>query len=342
MKVSFCKLLPALVLLTASLAAQSGPQQIPKAESSGDSPATFRSFTRLVTIQVVAKDRHGRHIQGLKPEDFELFEENADGKDKKEQKIATFQEVHFADLAKRAPPPMKVPAGVYTNAVTLEKNPVPPTIILVDGLNTKLSDQAQVRVQLERIVKAIPKNTPVAIFLLGSRLRLLQDFSTDPELLKLALEKANSSVSAGLVTAHPLDSPNYASAQLENLRGHESDITGAMSPVNAQIEALAELMQSLELAEYKQQMGARVSGTLQSLIDIGHYVAGYPGRKNLLWISSSFPIKLNGLMFQFKVWQDDKGYAKYDAKVTRAATVLSDAKVAVYPINPAGVQPHAV
>ncbi len=76
---------------------------------------------------------------------------------------------------------MQVPAGVYTNAVTLEKNQVPPTILLVDGLNTALKDQGQVQVQMQRIIKAIPNNVPVAIFLLGRRLRMLQDFSTDPQ-----------------------------------------------------------------------------------------------------------------------------------------------------------------
>jgi len=74
------------------------------------------------------------------------------------------------------------------------------------------------------------------------------------------------------------------------------------------------------------------------MTSIAHYVAGYPGRKNLLWISSSFPIKLDGASFGM----DDKGYANYEAQIRRAANALSDAKIAVYPVNPAGVQPHAI
>ncbi len=378
MNLSVCRFrrryrLAVALLMALPLAAQAPPQQGSAADASSSEPtATFRSFSRLVTIEVVAKDRHGRHVTGLKPEDFSLFEANASGKDKRPEKIANFQEIHFADLAKQSPPPMRVPTGVYTNAVTLQKNPVPPTIIMVDGLNTDIKDQAQIQVQLERIVKSIPNNSPVAIFLLGWRLRILQDFSTDPELLKVALKQASSTVSAGVVMGDPLDNPNTASAQLADLQGHEQDVNGgggasqssggstpaagasspsvgtasanqgAQSAINAQIQALSMAAQNSEMSEYKSVMDRRVFLTMEALIAIGHYVAGYPGRKNLLWISSAFPVKLDGLLFQTDRDQDDKGYATYGAQIRRAASILSDAKIAVYPVNPAGIQPHAI
>lgn len=337
-----------IVLMTLPCVAQGSAQRPhPSADttSASEPTATFASFTRLVTIEVVARDRHGHHVTGLMPGDFEIVEQDIRDNKKRPEKIATFREIHFATLAKESPPPMKVPVGVYTDVVTLQKNPAPPTILLIDGLNTQIKDQAQIQVQLDRIIKAIPENTPVAIFLLGSRLRILQDFSTDPELLKtallrLALKKASSSASAGLATGDPMDNPNYASAQLENLRGHESDITGSLSVVDAQIQAMADSVQKLELSEYKQQLDLRMFLTLEALTSLGHYVAGYPGRKNLIWISSAFPIKLNGTLLT--TGADDRGYASYAAQIRRATSILSDAKIAIYPVNPAGVQPHAI
>src|SRR5581483_3091700 len=149
----------------------------------------------------------------------------------------------------------------------------------------------------------------------------------------------------------------------EDLRGHESDISAdvpstspepssgstsasqasaGQSAIDAQIQALASYAQNFEVSEYKSVMDRRVSQTMEALIAIGHYVAGYPGRKNLLWISSSFPIRLDGFLFQADRPQDDRGYATYGAQIRRAAGILSDAKIAVYPVNPAGVQPHAI
>ncbi len=62
-------------------------------------------------------------------------------------------------------------------------------------------------------------------------------------------------------------------------------------------------------------------------------LAGYPGRKNLLWISSSFPIAINpdvDLAFA--------GVRNYQDQIAKLANALADAKVAVYPMDPGGLQ----
>src|SRR5581483_7835993 len=135
-------LLVLLLLVTASLAQTSSPQASPTDASAPASTPTFRSYSRLVTVEVVAKDRHGHHLTGLKPEDYQVFKETANGKDKRQQKMASFQEINFADMAKQSLPPMKVPAGAYRKPVTLQNNPLPPTILMIDGLNPDIKDQA--------------------------------------------------------------------------------------------------------------------------------------------------------------------------------------------------------
>jgi hypothetical protein len=66
-------------------------------------------------------------------------------------------------------------------------------------------------------------------------------------------------------------------------------------------------------------------------------VNGYPGRKNLIWISTSFPLTISPdanaahhLGFE--------GNRNYGDLVAVATNALADAKVSVYPVNPAGVQ----
>jgi VWFA-related protein len=324
----------ASVVLSLASIAQIPPQPQPSPDannSSSQSAPTFHAYTRMVTLEVVAKDRHGNHVNGLKASDFQVFEQSETHKDKRNQEIASFREIQFADLVKQRGGQMQVPAGVYTNAVTLQKNPVPPTILLIDGLNTDLKDQAQLQVQMQRILDAIPSNVPVAIFVCGYRLRMLQDFTSDPKVLQLALKKAFGAAGRGVATIDPRDDPNQISAHLDSL-------AGGNDAVGAAIRGLGALAQEVELAHlYPSQMKLRVDDTTEALVSIARYIAGYPGRKNLLWISSAFPISLD-THFQ----PTGMGREQYDAQIWRITNALSDAKVAVYPVNPAGVQPHAL
>jgi VWFA-related protein len=310
-----------LTLPGISQVSQTEPQPREQVEDQSSKPSiTFRATTRMVTLEVVAKDHQGRHASGLKASDFQVFEQSPSrGKEKHEQKIAAFREVRVAELATEATNRMPVPAGVYSNAVPLQENPAPPTILLADGLNTELKDQAQVHVQMLRMLKSLPSNVPVAVFLLGHRLRMLRDFTTDPSLLQAALDKAVTTAGVGLATIDPRDDPDTLSAVLEHAEHADPE--------------LIEAVERFEQFVYAAQMDVRVQETTEALVSLARHVGGYPGRKNLLWISTVFPIYLSPIQND-----DDVGRRNYWEQTQRVASVLSEAKVAVYPINPAGVQ----
>lgn len=302
----------------------------------------------MVTIDVVAKDHSGHHVTGLKAADFQVVEESTHGKKtKRPEKIAAFREVNIADLRTQNSQQPQVPAGVYTNAVTLEANPTPPTIILLDGLNTDVKNQLQVHVQMVQMLKALPSDVPTAVFLLGHRLRMLQDFTTDPALLQAALKDANTTAGQGQAKLDPRDDPDSASAFMDLINGGmarssqptdsapSSVVSGtgaAPTKPPAISQATINAVQRFEQAQYAGQMDRRIRETAAALISIAQHVAGYPGRKNLIWISSSFPIALSM----------DSELRDYTDEVKRVAGALSDAKVAVYPIDPGGVATPAV
>lgn len=171
----FCSTLPGI----AQVPSQSSPAKTNEAQPL----PTFRAYSRVVVLDAVVTDAQGKHVTGLRPEDFQLFEQYpSQGNKKSEQKIAAFREVRVSDLPQN--PDVSVPASVFTNLVTLQKNPVPPTILLVDGLNTPLQYQAQVHLQMMQMLRKLPSNLPIAVFLLGNRLRMVQDFTTDPRMLQ--------------------------------------------------------------------------------------------------------------------------------------------------------------
>lgn len=318
---------------------QAQPSQLPTNNSS-EPVATFQASTRMVTLEVVARDGHGRHATGLKASDFRVFEQTpAREKEKHEQKIAAFREVTVADLAKQAGSATQIPAGVHTNLVTLQKNPVPPTILLVDGLNTQLEYQAQVHIQMLRMLRSLPANVPVAVFLFGHRLQMLQDFTSDPSLLQAALEKAISVAATGVARIDPRDDSDQVSAQVQNLAPKPGG-TAAQDAIAAEVAALAQIALKFDLRQYAAQMDMRVNETSEALVSLARHVAGYPGRKNLLWISTSFPISLDPL--KYDIFFKDVGQRNYWVQMQRVAAALSEAKVVVYPINPAGVRTPAL
>src|SRR5262252_3039714 len=176
-------------------AQQSTPQKDPGASSqvSPSAPsATLKVATRMVTLQVSARDSKGHPVTGLTAADFQLFEQVPPRKEQRPQKIAAFQQVNVATIAAADKGAVQMPPGIYSNWVTMQKAAVPPTILLMDGLNTAVAAQMQVHRQMVKLLGSIPPDIPVAVFLLDRNLHLLQNFSTDRTLLRAAVDRALS------------------------------------------------------------------------------------------------------------------------------------------------------
>ncbi len=352
------------------------PQAVQLSGDASEPAMTLKTFSRMVTLELVVTDAKGHHINNLKPEDFKLFEQGQPQTGgKHEQKIAEFREVRMGDLRNPVAPEPQVAPGVYTNAVTVEKDPVPATILLVDGLNTDVQYQPQVHMQMMRMLRQLPSNIPVAVFLLGDRLRMLQNFTTDPRLLQIALTDAMSTAGRGLADVDPRDDSHAASSvmmQAYGLNNPSTAVNGSAggsagsssnnSAGAAQTDAandpivvsMIELAQEFDMKVYSSTMDERIHRTFDALISLGRNVAGYPGRKNLLWLSTTFPIdviprgdvplvQLAGMDGESVgdmpgVIDPYSGYRSYLEQLKYLDGVLSDANISVYPVNVAGVQ----
>ena len=101
---AFVRALAAVCLLSLLIRAQSlptGPKSdtVSQASPSPQQPAaTLHRSTRMVTLEVVARDHHGKPIFGLSASDFEVFEQIASKRERHPQKIAAFRAVSVADL----------------------------------------------------------------------------------------------------------------------------------------------------------------------------------------------------------------------------------------------------
>ena len=114
------------------------PQQLAASQSQPPASAsTVRQTTHLVLVDVVVNDKQGKHATNLTAADFTVLDRG------RLQNIAVFSNEHAGEaLAKKnLPPPPPLPPDVFTNRPEYLKVEGPPTILLLDGLNTAVADQ---------------------------------------------------------------------------------------------------------------------------------------------------------------------------------------------------------
>ena len=113
--------------------------------------------------------------------DFKVFENGT------LQPVRTF-DVHSPDNDRSPlpPGPAQLPDDTFMN---LEPTPAsgPPVVLLLDYLNTPVTDQAYAHEQIVQFLEHKAPSTSVAIFALGDELNLLQGFTTDTGKLLAAM-----------------------------------------------------------------------------------------------------------------------------------------------------------
>lgn len=284
------------------LAAQQAPPQ--------KLPATvLRVTTRLVLVDVVVTDKKGRPVTDLSQEEFALLENG------RPQQIAVFSLTAPAREAAARPVPPPLPAHTYTNKPEYHQPPGPLTILLLDMLNTPVLDQAYARDQMLRyLTTQVQPDQRIAIMALTNSLLLLQDFTSDPRLLQAALKARRPQPSVQLAREQPSFNPDTI-AQL-----------GDVPPT---------VLENIERFEEEQAAAAldiRVATTLAALQAIADATAGYSGRKNLIWVSAAFPFAIIP-----EEASSSSVFRSYADEMRRTAAALTDAQVAVYPVDARGL-----
>jgi VWFA-related protein len=312
--------MPRLLLPLFFLAASCNPiyAQSASPEASG---VTLHAGTRLVVVDVVVTDRNKNPVHNLKASDFRLLEDNTT------QKIQHFDEHTGGAVGAEPEAAPAMPPGYFTNY-----SPVPAgssiNILLLDTLNTPVTDQEYVKDQIRKFLKDAKPGAPIAIFGLTTRLSLLQSFTADPELLKAAINKKNNAFSALLdnpVTGGPVEklSDDFAVFAASSLSPQAATANLPAIHFVQQGEALQAVDKGKLRAQY----------TLDAINQLGRYLAGMPGRKNLIWFSGSFPIDI---MPGGPVNAPAGSFDSLEHEFRETANLLAKGQVAVYPIDARG------
>lgn len=237
------------------------------------------------------------------------------------QKISNFSFQNGAGVQPVTRAPL--PPNVITNDPSFQSGVL--DVILFDSLNGDFKNQAYAKDQLIRFLGNATLNRPVALFALEDHLKLLHDFTTDTAALKTAIEKYKE-VAQGQTT-------ESVESRSTPFTTHGDYHTGERN----------------------------IETTLNQLNALSKILGGYSGRKNLIWLSESFPLDLypdtvlssgvnagdisagprgrpqRSAPNAFGTMVAGTALKDFSSLVKKVADSLMNAQVAVYPVDAAGV-----
>ena len=288
-------------------------RRLRKIPAQGATPQTVvHANANLVLLDVVVTDR-GSAVHGIDRSRFHVVE------DGKEQTISSFEEHQPAPVSAQGYKPVALPPHTYSNA------PVYPpatavNVLLLDGLNTPVDKQTDVRKQMIEYMGKIAPGTTLAVFTLSSRLRMIAGFTTDASQLTKAMQSGKTTPRTSDVTGSGLSVAN-TDTTLDNWSG-----TSATSDSEAMLEQWEADITSFQTDE-------RVRMTLDAFQQLALYLGAIPGRKNIIWFSASFPIGIDPDTTMKNGFDAARMYAD---QIRQTSEDLAAARVSVYPVDARG------
>jgi VWFA-related protein len=311
-----------------------GPTILSAQQAPADLPTiTIRANTRLVVVDVVVTHKNGQPVTGLKPEDFTV-EENG-----KKQKISVFVPPGITNRTAATP----MPAGVLSNH---PENLTPggiPTVLLIDAANSPFKDQSYGRSQmLKYVLEQGQSGRPMAVVTLTDRLRVLQQFTSDPQVLLTAIKNFRPQEQILQPGASGPESHGVADA----LRG--SAVSDSIAQAGLAVQAFADLQIGYNIER-------RTVITLDAMRALSRMLGGLPGRKNVVWLTANLPFDLvpeDRTMTDAELLADLPGQGRqrsvgvnaagsmaaeqrnlHGQAIREAEAQLANASIAIYPVD---------
>jgi VWFA-related protein len=269
---------------------------------------TVRLETRLVTLDVIVKDKKGKRVTDLKAEDFSVFEDGV------AQKVEFFSPPLGGDDASQ-------PKGVEP-ATSGVSNSEPTNIIslVLDGATTDPVNFKQVReATLKYLQERITGADTVGMFSIANDLQLLQPFTRDKAKLIAAVEKGDALPvsNKNLERGQLADGIAETKAKLDRLGGADAPAPGSEGAeamiANRVLQQFTLLRSQLSLQQARPVLAA--------LAAICSSQRGVTGKKTIVLFSQGFVTP-----------------ATLDWQAQSVIDFANQANVAIYIIDSAGLR----
>ncbi|MBV9339662.1 MAG: VWA domain-containing protein [Acidobacteria bacterium] len=305
------------------------------AQSSDVPPLTLRTSSRLVMVDVIVTDKKGQPVTGLKADDFTV-EENG-----KKQKISMF----VPPLSQRRAP-TSAPPGILSNHPENVGPAGVPIVLVLDATNSPFKEQAYGRAQmLKYVAEQSQAGRPMAVLALTDRLHVLQQFSSDPQVLATAIK--NFRPQEPILQANLAPAPSAVPPEMAGVgRGGLAQV----SALRAEQAALADFTG----AQVAYNLERRTLVTVAAMQSLSRMLGGLQGRKNVVWLTAELPFDLipenrnvsdSQLLADLPVSQSKSLQTRssgalaaeerslHGNEIRAAEAQLANANVAIYPVD---------
>jgi VWFA-related protein len=279
----------------------------------------LRVTTRLVVVNVVVHDKKGAPVAGLTRDDFMVFDGG------KEEKISVFA----VESGRGAQGPLEpLAANVFSNRMAKRGGiPASVAVILLDAIETKFEDAAFARQQLIKFLGQLQPQDRVALYVLGERVSVIQDFTDDPAPLLEAIQRYSGPTEPA--PRSPVQDQALAGGSL----GLSRSAALAAERLDAGLHAFAYVSPRVSTLAH-----ARLKIVLNAFEDISRRLSGLPGHKALIWVTGDiyvpgyFPHLFDGDVSLFCTY-----WPGLSREIMQTARAVKEADLAVYPVNARGL-----
>src|SRR5208282_5498750 len=234
-------------------------------------------------------------------EDFTVLENGA------EQKIATFEEI-TSDPQRWSRP--KNP-NEFANSLSGESSNRRITLLVLDLINTSFMAQANAREELLKyLAQSVDQREPTALYTLTRNgIQVVHDFTSDPRILVAALHQVRGDTT------------------------HDTMIDPA--GVNSEAQKIQSMMGDAETNFRSFERRLAITYTLDGLEQVAQALAGFPGRKSLIWAGGGFPFSVGDDMHLASIGGDT--LSDLLPMYEHTWQLLNNAQIALYPVDVKGL-----
>lgn len=290
----------------------------------------LRINARQVDINVVALDKKGHPITGLKPEDFEVYDDGV------KQDVRSFSDADAPAPAATAPaaePPSTAEPAFSNQHPTVAAQPQNGNtlVFLIDPSNLVYNDLVDARQQMLKFLSDAPASDPVALYIMRFHgFQVMQEATTDHEKVRTILAKWTPNAQ-DLVNARDEEDRNRQHFEtVHNLEDMLSVNGNFVLDTQTQGEALDPKMRELG--------STPAPAALDVLVSVANHLAPMAGHKSLVWITSD-----NALADWNHLSDTIEKHSRYvEPYALRTQEAMNNAQVSVYPLDASRLEANVI